>query len=247
MQNVPANSGEDRKEPAYPYYDLETAIKSGEIVRQLGGSKDGVKKSLVAKQVGVAESTPSFFQKLSAAKVFGLIQGWGSYGLTDNGRNYFYPQSQEAQKRALLSLLSTPQAFNFILKRFDGEQLPTTNILGNILHQEIGVTDSWKDRVAQTFVRSANFAGIIDNNGYVRYDAEVHNTPVVYDDAGVPTEVKPQHVEAKPQTTTTKRGISVWQFRQIRLETPEDLSLELWEKLNKYVEILKPSESEGKK
>ena len=170
-----ANGGvEDRKEPAYPYYDLEACIKFVSNIKDLGGSKERVKKSLLAKQVGLAESTPSFFQRLSASKVFGIIQGWGEYGLTELGRNYFYPQSEKAKTDALLSMFLTPRAFAFIVKRFDGERLPTTEIMGNILHQELGVPDSWKDRVAQTFNRSAHFSGIIDNAGFLRYDAGVH-------------------------------------------------------------------------
>jgi len=172
---TPETGEQERKEAAYPYYDLESCIKFASHIKELGGSKGGVKKSLLARQVGLAESTPSFFQRLSATKVFNIAEGWGSYGLTEVGRMYFYPQSEKAKSLALLRMFVAPMTFEALVKRFDGEKLPSTDILGNILHQEAGIPDSWKDRVAQIFVRSASFIGIIDNLGFLRYDAAMHS------------------------------------------------------------------------
>jgi hypothetical protein len=156
----------DRKEPAYPYYDLEASLKFAATIKELGGSRATVKKSLLAKQIGLAESTPSFFQRLSAAKTFGIIQGWGTYGFTELGRSYFYPQSEKARKTAILAMFSTPSSFKFLLDRFDGEKIPATDFIGNLLHSELNISESWKDRVVQAFNRSAHFAGIIDANGF---------------------------------------------------------------------------------
>jgi hypothetical protein len=234
--NKPVNGAEQRKEPVYPYYDLEASIKFSSIIKDLGGSKGGVKKSLIAKQVGLAESTPSFFQRLSAAKTFGIIEGWGEYRLTETGRNYFYPQSEKAKTDALLALFVRSRAFGYLVSRFDGEPLPSTDIMGNVLHQELEVPDSWKDRVAQIFVRSAHFAGIIDSGGFLRYDAEMHKGQ-----PDSPPQAETPAGEVLAQINCPKQLIhNVWQFNGIRLETPEKLSKELWEKLNAFVQILQP-------
>src|SRR5262245_29762768 len=161
-------------EASYPYYDLEACIELSNSVRELGGAKTSVRKSQLAHHVRLAESTPSFFQKLSAAKVFGIIEGRGSYTLTELGRRYFYPQSEQDQVAAKLRMFSTPPAFLRIITRFDGEPLPKTEILVNIFHSEMDIPVSWKDRVAQIFNRSAAYAGIIDNGGFLRYDSALH-------------------------------------------------------------------------
>src|SRR5579872_540033 len=241
------NSGQERKEASYPYYDLEACINFAEQIKSLGGSKGTVKKALLARQVGLAESTPSFFQKLSASKVFGITDGWGAYGLTDLGRKFFYPQSQNDKQEALLEIFTSPEAFRLIVERFDGEKLPTTDIMGNIFHQELGIPDSWKDRVAQMFVRSAHFAGIIDDGGFLRYRAAVHTAIPVPVESKAPTAARsaqedPLDIPASlVATDDAPKGVNVWSYssqgKQLKVQTPEGLSKELWDKLNAYVQI----------
>lgn len=55
-----------------------------------------------------------------------------------------------------------------------------------------------------------------------------------------PPSITPPPVAENPLPTTAS---TVWRFKLIRLETPEELSSELWEKLNAYVQILKPSKT----
>jgi len=256
-----SNTEQEAKAPAsYPYYDLEACIKFASHIKELGGSKGGIQKSILAKQVGLSETTPSFFQTLSATKVFGLIDGWGSYNLTELGRKYFYPQSEIDKKTALLEAFARPAAFQLILKKFDGETLPKTEIMGNIFHQELGIPDSWKDRVAQICVRSAQFAGIIDNGGFLRYDAAVHISKAENPEAPKPQE-PPAPAEAparisdlivppSQRTVTQPAGYysnpevkEVWSSGTIRVETPLNISSEAWAKLNAYVQVLNPSPS----
>lgn len=252
VKNLETND-KNRKEAAYPYYDLESCIKFSSHIKALGGSKSGIKKSQLAQQVGLAESTPSFFQRLSACKTFGIVEGWGEYSLTESGRKYFYPQSENDVKASLLKMFCTPPAFDFIIKRFDGEKLPTSNIMGNIFHQELGIPDSWKDRVAQIFTRSAYFAGIIDSGSFLRYDSNMHTSsaPVsdiqlvqapslAKDPLNIPIDLIP--IEEVPA------GVNAWTYSskgsQIKVQTPEIITMELWNKLNAYVQILKPIQNE---
>ena len=168
---TPATS---KREIAYPAFTLEDCIRFSEGIKDMGGSRTPVAKSVLAKHCGLAESTPGFFQKLGAAKCFGIIEGWGSYTLTEHGRKYFYPTNDSEKTAAELHFLKKPAAFAILVKRFDGEKLPPVATLGNILHQEAGIADSWKDRLASIFVRSAEFIGIIDGNGFLRHDAAMH-------------------------------------------------------------------------
>ena len=239
---------------AYPVFALEDCIRFAEGIKDLGGSRTSVTKSVLAKHFGVAESTPSFFQKLSATKCFGIIDGWGSYLLTEQGRRYFYPTGDSDRVSAGLFFLSRPAAFSVLIRRFDGEKLPATSILGNILHQEAGITESWKDRLASVFVRSAQFLGIIDSNGFLRHDASMPTTqstleepastshPSDASDSGKPSEIQ----RFKRSSAPASPGNTVWAFpfrgSYIRLETPEEMTPELWDKLDAYIKILKPSD-----
>jgi len=86
---------ESKKDSSYPVYDLSEAIKVAEAIRDLGGSRSPVAKSTLAKKLDLAEKGPSFFQRVGAAKVFGVIAGWGEYQLTPAAKDYFFQLQRE--------------------------------------------------------------------------------------------------------------------------------------------------------
>src|SRR5262245_12340624 len=151
-----AKSGE-RSAASYPIYALDEAMRVGQAVKDLGGARQSVSKKMLAKQMSLHMSGPSFFQRVAASKYFGIIEGRGDYSLSETARRYFYPQQPGEERKALLDLLRTPSLFAKIIGRFEGDTLPSNQNLGNIFHDS-GVPDSWKDRVAAIFVRSAQFA-----------------------------------------------------------------------------------------
>jgi hypothetical protein len=72
----------------YPIYDLAEAVKVAVAVRDLGGGNSPATKSLLAQQLKYAENGPSFFQRVGAAKAFGLIDGWGALGWSRKLENH---------------------------------------------------------------------------------------------------------------------------------------------------------------
>jgi hypothetical protein len=100
--------------------------------------------------------------------------------------------------------------------------------------------------MASLFVRSAQFLRIIDDNGFLRYSAGMQtiSAPVKTAD---PKKPDPFDVPVgMVATDPAPPGANVWSFsskgNQIKVQTPEVISKELWDKLNAYVQILKPSE-----
>jgi hypothetical protein len=158
---------------AYPLYDLSEAVKVAEAVRDLGGDRTPVSRSLLAQHLKYAENGPSFFQRVSAAKSFGLLSGRGEYELTDTAKRYFFPTTDTERAAAAVEILSLPSAFKILVQRFDGGKLPANNMLGNIIQKEAKIPISKKDTVASCFVRSAQFLGVIDANGFLRCRAHV--------------------------------------------------------------------------
>lgn len=169
-----ANTNDSKnKEVAYPLYDLSEAVRVAEAVRDLGGGNAPVAKSLLAQQLELAETGPSFFQRVSSAKAFGLVDGWGSYSLTEIAKQYFYPTVENGQEQAAIKLLTNPKAFSILVQKFDGGKLPAVQMMGNIIHKEAGIPVSKKDTVAAIFARSVQFLKVIDPSGFLRCRAFV--------------------------------------------------------------------------
>ncbi len=234
----------------YPLFSLPSCMNIAEAVRDAGGAKSDVSKASIAAHLQVDENATTLSQRISAARSYGLVEGRGSYKLTDTARSYFFPLGDQDQKRALLVFLSSPQVFNAVVKRFDGSKIPAQSMLANLLHTNFGVPESWKDRIAGFFLKSAAFAGAVDTQGFLRYDAGHHAMNSTQPHA--PANVQQTEPTPRIQTTvaqgafqnisqgevtawsSTHRGVSV------RVEASGELPLALWEKLNAYVQVLKP-------
>src|SRR6266404_123885 len=167
IESAELNTQENGKRElaSYPYMGLPAALKISDAVRDLGGQRVQIQKSVLASHLRDAEKSASFQQKIAAAKSFGIIEGRSSYILTDAGKQYYFPTSDRDKTAALLKFLSFPSAFGEIIKRFDGSKLPTREILSNILSRELRVPESWKERVASFFENAAELVGCLDEHG----------------------------------------------------------------------------------
>lgn len=159
---------------SYPYVPLSSALAIADAVKQLGGHKTQVPKSLLASTLKVDEKSQGFTFRIAAAKCFGLIDGRSAYALTENAKHFYFPTSEFDKTEASLAFLSSPPAFAEMIKRFDGQKLPTGEILANIFHTQLRVPESWSVRAAQFFTRSAQLVGVIDEGGFLRFDAAMH-------------------------------------------------------------------------
>lgn len=222
----------------YPYYPLSSALKLAAAVKDLGGGRTPVKKSILAKQIGASESAAAFAQGLSSAKAFGVVDGHGDYSLTETAKRYFFPTTDSDKSLALLDIFGKPAAFSELLKRFDGDKLPSRDILGNILHRDLGIPDSWKERVAGLFTNAAQEVGVIDAQGFLRYDAARHSDKPE-DQLPPPPPPPPPGVPGTPKPPATP-GMVRWQYKSIEVLTPETLDLSLWKTLEGYVKLLEP-------
>jgi hypothetical protein len=164
---------EVKTEASYPLYDLSEAVKIAEAVRDLGGGNAPVSKSLLAQHLKYAESGPSFFQRVTATKAFGLIEGRGSYSLTDLAKQYFYPTVENGKESAAVKSLTFPKAFALLVQKFDGGKLPAIEMIGNIIHAEADIPVSKKSILAGLFLRSVQSIGAIDSGGFLRCKALV--------------------------------------------------------------------------
>ena len=65
------------------------------------------------------------FSEVTATKAFGLLEGRGSYSLTDLAKQYFYPTVENGREAAAVKSLTFPKAFSLLVQKFDGGKLPS--------------------------------------------------------------------------------------------------------------------------
>jgi hypothetical protein len=244
---------EGRSEAAYPLYDLCAAVKVAEAVRDLGGGNSPVSKSLLAQHLKYAETGPSFFQRVAATKAFGLIDGRGSYSLTELARQYFYPTVENGKQVAAVKSLTYPRAFSILVQKFDGGKLPSIEMIGNIIHSEAGIPLSKKSILAGLFLRSAQFIGAIDGGGFLRCKALVAAGQKVLDgiDSGkIPKEF---NLDKAPDDLRSTNGIESTELaasdgyhpyilplsgnRKVTIKAPLDITPQEIKRLTKWIEF----------
>ncbi len=206
----------------------------------------------MAKHLGESEKSPTFSQRITSAKCFGLLEGHGLYNLSETAKKFYFPTTDSSKAGALLEMLSSPDAFKELIRRFDGDRVPNKDILGNILHRELGVPESWKDRVAAFFYNSAQFVGVIDSQGFLRCGAAWHTaTTANSENVAAPVEASESKPEQKPTSNwgppvASKPGANTLSLSHngetIYLQTPEKLEMQLWKKLEAFVALLKPTD-----
>lgn len=249
---VPAKR--NRSSVSYPYHSLALCVDLARGVREIGNGKQEVSRSLLASHLKIAENSGDFGQKIASTKTYGLIDGRGTFRLTELSMGLFFPTTdpEREKKIALLQAVAQPGAFAALLDRFDGSKPPTQELIGNVLSQQMGIPESWKMRVATFFIKSMETAGALGPDGYLRHAAELEKaklgsgngapSPSVSPTAGARQNPSDMRLEVQPLGDLV--GVTVWQYpfkgKVFRIETPDDMPREVWEKLSRYVSVLEP-------
>jgi hypothetical protein len=236
----------------YPVTSFQNALEVAHAVAEAGGANADVQNPVTAHALHASHTSGAFAARLSSARTYGMIIGGrNGYRLTDGAKRYFFPASEADKRQGLFELLAAPPIFSEIIKRFDGNKLPGTEMLANVLMREMKVPESWKERVARFFLKAAQDAGVVDGQGFLRYASGRH----AVDSGTLPPSKPTLHNQVLPQTNgdgspagflTPDEGMNAWVFslkgKTVKVETSNDLSPELWKKLNSYVQVLRPFE-----
>jgi hypothetical protein len=232
----------------YPYYPLAVCLPIAEAVKSLGGGKTQVSKTLLASSLKEDERSQTLTFKIASAKSFGLIEGRSSFYLTEAAKRYYFPTDESDKQNALLDFLECPPAFKKLIERFDGSKLQPNEILANILHREAGVPQSWKDRAAVFFIKSAHFASAIDEHGHLRVKASregriVLSLPTTEQDVPI---TQPEIIRQKRVVGQLNVNSLDWSQssggRTIYIEYPQDINSQEWEDLNRQIQRIKPKD-----
>jgi hypothetical protein len=140
----------------FPYSDLDDACAVAEAVQQNVGAGRCTEAQLAAWLEHDSVNSGTYRQKLSAARIFGLIENEkGSISLTPLGREIVDPASN---KRARVRAFLAVPLYKAVFEKYNGMLLPPDV---GIEHQmeELGVSPNIKDKARQAFQRSAQQAG----------------------------------------------------------------------------------------
>ena len=245
---------------SYPYHTLSTCLEIAAGVKDIGNGKKEVSRTLLASHLKLDEKSGDFAQKLASTKCYGLIDGRSDFKLTDLSMGLYFPtEDPERQRRtALLQAARNPGAFSALLEKYDGSKPPSQELMGNVLSQEMGIPESWKLRIATYFIKAMETAGAISSDGFLRHKAEMETVLSSTGQQRAPDAISGIHGHAakKPGLAEEQRrtslptddidqeGVIVWKYpfkgKTLRIETPEDITHELWNKLKRYIEVLEP-------
>ena len=270
MTNTPENNGSEKNgRGSYPYYSFAKSLEIADAVRDLGGNKQAVKRNTLSSHLEQEEKAAGLSQMIGAAKCFGLIDGRSEYTLTDLSREYYYPTDDNQKRRAMLLLVANPVTFKKLIDRFDGSKLPTIEMLANLMHREMDVAQSWMGRIASMFVNCLKEVGVIDGSGILRYAVTLNSLNGIATGTGggndnppsppSPPPSPPLSPSPSPPSNNHQTGVSnastqigrsddinVWVFgppgASVRVETSHSLTMDVWKKLEKYIQVLKPTE-----
>lgn len=171
------------KSTQYPGASWSASVNLIETIKKnFNGA--AVSYSDLASAYNVSPSTKSFTGKLSGAKQFGLIEtSSGAVSLTEDGRKYLYPTSENCRIELAYKCLKRPKLFSDLIDRYNGKPLPTKELLGNILMNEYQILQQVKDNVASIFLDSMEQCGF-KNNGLLKFSIDEHEE-LIEDDSNL--------------------------------------------------------------
>lgn len=146
----------------YPRYDLEKAINLIEIVSRLG--RKNVSEKAVAAETGKSITNSGFLGQVSSAKQFALIsKDDGKLSLTQLGNEILFPQDEATKVDAIKKAFTMPTLYKELVDAFSGTKIPEYGSLGNRLINDYGIEAGAKDVAAKNFIKSAEYAKVIQN------------------------------------------------------------------------------------
>ena len=240
----------------YPYHPLELCIELAKAVREIGNGRTEVTKSQLAHRLGVSEQSSDFAAKVASGKTYGLIDGRITLQLTEVARQYFFPteEGDHIKKRCLFKFFASPGLFKELIDLYDGSKPPSVQIISNLVGEKYGIPESWKGRIASYFLKSATYIGAMQPDGFLRFKAQLDG--LVADSSDDPLPKDPSDMVGDSSSNSGKvtasfekerkpqQGVIVWTYpcgdKMLRIETPENMTKEIWEKLNKYIQVLQP-------
>ena len=182
MAQQPADSGrtKDAVPPQdstakIPMFDLETAIKVVEAIREKAVETAPLAK--VAEALGYANATSTpFYRRIAAARIFGLLSAGAA--LTQEAIDYIKPHDEQMKAKVITAAIMGIPAYRGLIERYAGKKI-NIELVANAIEKEQNLTHSCALTCARVFESSLRFAGMLSADGCVqaRPDDAPHEVP----------------------------------------------------------------------
>lgn len=149
----------------FPYYDLEQCIALADVMhRQAGGECD--RQQLAAFLGHKSTKNGAFMSKVSAAKLFGLIEQDGNtLRVTRRGSAIVAQVSDTEAAQAKVDAFLDVELFDKIYAQYRESQLPEEVGLKNLLKTQYGVIENRLVPTVRILIDSAEYAGFFRASG----------------------------------------------------------------------------------
>ncbi len=220
---------------AYPILALEDGASAiGEILGRLGDGAFG--REVLAEVLGYsnAHGGPGA-RKIAALAQYGLLQRRaGLYSPTTLGRRIVESSDGHSRARALRRALRRPPLFRALLERFVPQgRVPAQ--LASVLWRDHGITRKASRAAAETFRKSARYAGVLDRDGALLPESAGPSPPAPRPSTEVP-DASRNHI---PETKTEQRfEFALTGGKVARLSLPLGLCREDLEIVRRQIDFL---------
>jgi hypothetical protein len=160
----------------YPGANLEDCAEYVRLIKVNLGKGVHDRDSL-AKAMGYDKASGAVNPKVAALVHFGFLQrAAGGYELTPNAARITDPLNEGEKKDELRAAFKRPTLYQKLMEKFAAEgQIPVQ--LATHLHRFHGITAASSNSAAQIFLESGRYAGVLDADGKIVFDAAAAAPP----------------------------------------------------------------------
>jgi hypothetical protein len=154
-----------KSETKFPAYALNEALAVPDVIHRKGGGT-ATEDQLAAYLGHKSPKNGSFAAKISAAKMFGLIENRGAeYRLSARAKKALMPEFEDDRRQALVEAFLAVPLFKAVYDEYRGAELPEGLGLKNALRNKFHVVPGRLDVAQRTLMTSAEQAGFFNVRG----------------------------------------------------------------------------------
>ena len=153
-----------RSSTKFPVYSLVESVAVADAVHKRGGGS--ADHDHLAVYLGYkGPKNGSYINRVSAARLFGLVAGEGTITLTQRGQAVLMPQFPRDAEQALVDAFFSVPLYKAVFDHFKGQELPPEFGMKNAFRLTWGIVPGRLDQAYKAFIDSAETAGFFNTRG----------------------------------------------------------------------------------
>jgi hypothetical protein len=189
-----------------PSLSFEDVIDITKVTGVQGGPRNSL--DVLSRITGNSRSSSTFFQKIAALRIFGVIDtDKNQYVLTDLGNSIASPISYESQANAIIEAFSKNDNLRKIWEYYKGKRLPQQEeFLANAIVDILSIPKELKLQWAQYFKLAGIYAGLLEEREPNSYQVLSGYSPIIANEIKIQEELP----QSKPLVSIERE--ETWQI-----------------------------------